>query len=180
MSPGTKWWNRKSACRHGSECFEGVPGLPARQLCPHRGQCARWGSYFRRSQIIVNPVEGLWFTAVNAIASAYGIDKVFTVSKAKSNYYLAHYDDGKLPDDDGGEICELLGLPCIRLNRRAFAEEFNEEYLYYCALHHNQDANLKDISKHVSKVSLLLTGTLEGDIWYPKASGQEGSFWMRT
>ena len=29
---------------------------------------------------------------------------------------------------------------------------------------HNQDANLKDIAKHVSKVSLLLTGTY-GSIW---------------
>ena len=31
-------------------------------------------------------------TAVNAIASRYGIDKVFTVSQAKSNFYLAHHD----------------------------------------------------------------------------------------
>jgi hypothetical protein len=134
---------------------------------------ARDGARTQSLEILSTQSKGYDSTAVNAIASAYGIDKVFTVSKAKSNFYLAHNDEGKLPDDDGGEICESLGLPCIRLNRRAFAEEFNEEYLYYCALHHNQDANLKEISKHVSTVSLLLTGTL-GEIWYPKASGMKG------
>jgi hypothetical protein len=112
--------------------------------------------------------KGYDSTAVNAIASAYGIDKVFTVSKAKSIFHLAHNDDGQLPDDDGGEICESLGLNCIRINRRGFAEEFDQEYLYYCGLHQNQDANLKDISRHVSKAGILLTGTL-GEIWYTKA-----------
>jgi hypothetical protein len=128
---------------------------------------ARDGARTQALEILSTQSKGYDSTAVNAIASAYGIDKVFTVSKAKSNFYLAHNDDGKLPDDDGGEICELLGLNYIRINRRAFAEEFDEEYLYYCALHHNQDANLKEINKHVSKVSLLLNGTL-GDMWYTK------------
>jgi hypothetical protein len=106
-------------------------------------------------------------TAVNAIASRYGLDKVFTVSHAKNNFYLAHHEAGKLPDDDGSEICQSLGVNCIRLNRRAFAEEFEDEPLFYCALHHNQDANLKGISKHLSKVTLLLTGTY-GSIWDTK------------
>ncbi|UVT19554.1 MAG: hypothetical protein H8K03_17450 [Nitrospira sp.] len=111
--------------------------------------------------------KGYDTTAVNAIARTYGIDKVFTVTKAKQVGVLAHQDEGELPDDDGGEICESLGLSCIRLNRRAFTEEFDQEYLYYCGLHHNQDANLKDISKHISKVGVLLTGT-HGTIWYTK------------
>jgi hypothetical protein len=106
-------------------------------------------------------------TAVNSIASHYGVDKVFTVSQAKSNFHLAHHDAGKCPDDDGGEICRSLGLKFIRLNRRAFADEFDDEHLFYCALHHNQDANLKDIAKHLSKVTLLLTGTY-GSIWDTK------------
>jgi len=107
--------------------------------------------------------KGYDSTAVNAIASPYGIDKVFTVSKGKSMFYLAHNDDGKLSDDDGGEICEVLGFNYIRLNRRAFVEEFDHEYLYYCARHHNQDANLKEMSKHVSKPGILLTG-VHGEI----------------
>ena len=99
--------------------------------------------------------------AVNAIARRYGIDKVFTVSQAKINFYLAHHDVGKLPSDDGGEICRSLSLKFIRLNRRAFAEEFEDESLFYCALHHNQDANLKDIAKHISKVTL----PADGNVW---------------
>jgi hypothetical protein len=111
--------------------------------------------------------KGYDSTAVNAMAREFGIDKVFTVSKAKSIHHLAHNDTGILPDDDGGEICQLLGLNCTRINRHAFADEFDDEYLYYCALHQNQDANLKEISLHVSKVGILLTGTL-GEIWYTK------------
>jgi hypothetical protein len=119
-------------------------------------------------EILSTQSKGYDSTAVNAIAGSYGIDKVFTVSKAKSIFHLAHNDDGKLPDDDGGEICELLGLNYIRINRRAFANQFDQEYLYYCVLHHNQDANLDEIGKHVLKAGLLLTGTL-GEIWYTKA-----------
>jgi hypothetical protein len=97
---------------------------------------------------------------------------VFTVSTAKSKRSFAHQEEENLPDDDGGEICATLGLPCIRLNRRAFTEGFDQEYLYYCALHDNQDANLMDIRKHLSTVSLLLTGVL-GELWRPKADKVE-------
>jgi len=109
--------------------------------------------------------KGYDTTAVNAIACRYGLDKVFTISKGKSVFHLAHNDDRQLPDDDGGEICELLGLNHIRLDRRAFAMEFKDEYLYYCARHHNQDANLNELTKHVSKPGILLTG-MHGEILY--------------
>jgi hypothetical protein len=125
---------------------------------------ARDGARAQPLEICSTQSTGYDTTTVNALASCYGIDKVFTVSKAKSNFYLAHNDEGKLPTDDGGDICTSLGLKCIRLDRRAFTEEFEQEYLFYCVLHHNQDANLKDIAKHISKVSLLLTGTY-GSIW---------------
>ncbi len=127
-----------------------------------------------RSSARAQPVEifstqstGYDTTAVNSIAQPYGIDKVFTVSKAKSNFHLAHNDDGHLPDDDGGSICEALGLTYIRLDRKAFLKEFDQEALYYSALHHNQDANLKDVAKYIKNVSLLLTGTY-GSIWDTK------------
>jgi hypothetical protein len=102
-------------------------------------------------------------TSINAMASFYGLDKVFTVTKAKSKYHLAHNDEGKSPDDDGSEICKELGLSCLPLNRRAFTESFDDEYLYYCARHHNQDVNLKEISKHLKNVGVLLTG-VHGEI----------------
>jgi hypothetical protein len=81
---------------------------------------ARDGARTQSLEILSTQSKGYDSTAVNAIARCHGIDKVFTITKAKSVRYLAHQDEGELPDDDGGEICELLGLPCIRLNRRAF------------------------------------------------------------
>ena len=129
---------------------------------------ARDGARTWPLSIVSTQSKGYDSTAVNTLARASGIDKVFTVSTAKSKQSLAHQEEEHLPDDDGGEICATLGLPCIRLNRRAFAEGFDQEYLYYCALHHNQDANLMDIRMHLSTVSLLLTGVL-GELWYPKA-----------
>jgi hypothetical protein len=136
---------------------------------------AREGARTQSLDIWSTQSKGYDSTAVNAIAREFGIDKVFTVSKAKSIHHLAHNDTGRLPDDDGGEICELLGLNCTRINRHAFAEEFDDEYLYYCALHQNQDANLKEISAHVSKAGILLTGTL-GEIWYTKHCLGERAF----
>jgi hypothetical protein len=129
---------------------------------------ARDGARTWPLQIVSTQSKGYDTTAVNTLARASGIDKVFTVPTAKSTRFLAHQEEEILPDDDGGEICAALGLPCIRLNRRAFAEDFDLEYLYYCALHHNQDANLMDIRKHLSTVSLLLTGLL-GALWRRKA-----------
>lgn len=125
---------------------------------------ARDSARARPLQILSTQSSGFDSTAVNAIAAPYGVDKVFTISKGKSSRYLAHDDDGKAPDDDGSQICESLGLDCIRIDRRAFVQGFDHEYLYYCALHHNQDANLLEIANHVANPSLLLTGT-GGAVW---------------
>jgi hypothetical protein len=124
---------------------------------------ARDGARSQPLEICSTQSKGYDSTAINAIASKHGIDKVFTVSKAKSIYHVAPYDNVELPDDHGGEICEVLALNCIQLNRRGFVEEFDQEHLYYSALHHNQDGNLKDIGKYIGNASLLLTG-INGDV----------------
>jgi hypothetical protein len=112
--------------------------------------------------------KGYDTTAVNAICRPDGIDNVSTISQAKSRSHLGHNDAGVThDDDDGGEICALLGLPCIRLDRRAFVQEWDDESLYYCTLHHCQDANLKDLKKHMQAPSLLLTG-INGDVVWPR------------
>jgi hypothetical protein len=129
---------------------------------------ARDDARIQRLEIWSTQSKGYDSTAVNVIASRFGIDKVFTIPEAKSVFYLAHNDFGKLPDDDGGEICKVLRLHCERINRRSFAAEFEDEYLYYCGLHHNQDSNLNEVGKHISRVGVLLTGTL-GEIWYTKS-----------
>lgn len=111
-------------------------------------------------------------TAVNALAGPYGIDKVFTVTKAKSVGRLAHQEEGALLDDDGSAICKSLRLPCTPIDRRAFTNAFEAEPLFYSALFHNQDVNMLEIGKYVSKTSVLLTGH-GGAIWYPKVSRSE-------
>ncbi|QPD05834.1 MAG: hypothetical protein Nkreftii_003608 [Candidatus Nitrospira kreftii] len=123
-------------------------------------------------QIVSTQSRGYDSTAVNSLARASGIDKVFTVPTAKSKRFLAHHEEENLSSDDGGEICATLDLPCFPLNRRAFAENFDQEYLYYSALHHNQDANLMDIGNQLSTVSVLLTGVI-GELWRPKADKVE-------
>ncbi|UVT15553.1 MAG: hypothetical protein H8K04_17390 [Nitrospira sp.] len=123
-------------------------------------------------QIVSTQSKGYDSTAVNTLARSSGIDKVFTVPNAKSKRSLAHHEENNLADDDGGEICAALDLPCFRINRRAFVENFDQEYLYYCALHHNQDANLMDIGNQLSTVSVLLTGVI-GELWRPKADKVE-------
>jgi hypothetical protein len=124
---------------------------------------ARDRSRTRQLEIWSTQSRGYDSTAINGMASAYGVDKVFTVTRAKSKFHLAHNDEGKLPDDDGTEIGKALGLKCIPINRREFTETFDEEYLYYCARHHNQDINLEGIKRHITKVGVLLTG-VHGEI----------------
>lgn len=123
-------------------------------------------------EILSTQSTGYDTTAVNALAGTFGLDKVFTVTKAKSIGRLAHQDEGESPDDDGNDICQSLGLPCIPIDRRAFSENFEDEHLFYSALYHNQDVNMLEIGRHISRPAVLLTGH-GGAIWYPKASRAE-------
>ena len=112
-------------------------------------------------------------TAVNSIASAYGIDKVFTCVQAKGNYPFANRDRRSQRNDDGTNIARQLGLDCIPIDRRRFERDFRLEYLYYAAQNTSQDANLLDINDHVTRPTILLTGVL-GEIWYPRESSYRG------
>ncbi len=116
--------------------------------------------------------KGYDTTAVNAIAAKFGIDKVFTIQKGKNVSYFATDDENVQVDDDGSEICKVLGLTGIPIERRAFANNFSKEYFYHAALHRNQDSNLMEIEKHISGVSILLTGNL-GEIWGTSSSYRE-------
>jgi hypothetical protein len=118
-----------------------------------------------RLEICSTQSKGYDTTAVNSIAQKFGIDKVFTVMKGKHPAHFATNDQQVQADDDGTEICHALGLSCIPLDRRAFAKGFEKEYLFYAALHQNQDANLMEMEKHMTGVSILLTGHL-GEIWH--------------
>ncbi|TKB67902.1 MAG: hypothetical protein E8D52_11600 [Nitrospira sp.] len=119
--------------------------------------------------ILSTQSKGYDSTAVNALAAPYGIDRVFTVTQAKSTAHLAHQQTGPLQDDDGSAICDVLGLRYTQLARDVYTRNFDDESLFYTALHLSQDANLLGVKPHVSTVSLLLTGTL-GEIWYPRST----------
>ena len=161
--------------------FESEKRMPPRFTSFEEYKTYRWNSYaliaanardLARSQpleIWSTQSTGYDCTAINVMAGAFGLNKVFTVSQGKSNAHLAHFDSANQPDDDGGRICEWLGLDYVRINRRAFAQGFEEEYLYYCGRHINQDANLLEIGRRVSKPGLLLTG-VHGEILYSNNS----------
>lgn len=174
------YWNLDVSSKTISESDKGEP--------PHFTSFKEYRDYLRDNYALIaanardsartTPLEiwstqsrGYDTTAVNALCSPYGIDKVVTISQAKAPTHLAHQDAGvQHEDDDGGEICALFGLPCIRLDRRAFAHEYDDEPLYYCVLHECQDTNLKDLKKHLRTATLLLTGT-HGDVVWPDAQG---------
>jgi hypothetical protein len=107
--------------------------------------------------------KGYDTTACNAIAVRSGLENVFTIQHAKSERHLAHHQV-ELPDDDGTALCEQLGLRAVALDRRAVQHSTGEdEALLYCGLHHNQDANLLDMQRHLQAPSVLLTG-INGDV----------------
>jgi hypothetical protein len=118
-----------------------------------------------RIKIFSTQSKGYDSTALNTIAAKFGIDNVFTITKGKSPKHFATRDQNTQVDDDGTAICNALGLNFVPIDRRSFAREFEQEYLYYAALHYNQDANFNEIMKYVSDVSVILTGTL-GEMWY--------------
>lgn len=116
-------------------------------------------------------------TAVNAIASRYGIDAAFTVPQSKGRGRLADADAGSQDDDDGTEIAERLGVPCVRIDRRLFEQGFQHEEYFYACLYAPQDANLIGVFEDMRGPTVLLTGVL-GEIWYPRASyaGRSGNY----
>lgn len=118
----------------------------------------------RPLKILSTQSRGYDTTAVNAIAARYGIDRAFTVTKAKGGPF-ANMDAAKQQDDDGSAICGVLGVPCTPIDRRRFERSFDREVLYHACQHANQDANLLDVNDQVDGVAILLTGVL-GEIWY--------------
>ena len=111
-------------------------------------------------------------TAVNSIAFLFGIDNVFSIKEAKEPGTFVTYESGQNKIDDGTEICKILKTPCTLIKRKAYVDDFSDEYLYYAGMHICEDANLKGINSQVKNVTLLLTGNL-GEIWYTRKSYYE-------
>jgi hypothetical protein len=119
--------------------------------------------------ILSTQSRGYDSTAVNALASRYGIDRVFTSPNSKSVDAFGEERNAGFQNDDGSDICRTLGLACVPIDRRYYEKSgFPDEYLYYASQPGNQDANLLEINSHISRVSVLLTGVL-GELWYDAA-----------
>jgi hypothetical protein len=121
-------------------------------------------------RILTTQSRGYDSTAVNSIAAPFGIDHAYTVSESKGENAWATADKSSQKSDDGSEICQILGIPYTRINRRSFENGFPDEHLFHAAVHNNEDANILDIIKSVDAPSLLLTGVL-GEIWYTDPMG---------
>ncbi len=91
-------------------------------------------------------------TALNGLATEFGVDTAFTVPEGEPVGAFAEGASGQQQNDDGAEICALLGIPCVSIDRRSYQREFDDEYLYYAALERNQDVNLREIAQHLSGV----------------------------
>jgi hypothetical protein len=119
--------------------------------------------------ILSTQSRGYDTTALNALAAEFGVDEAFTVAQGKAAGAFVDGERGEPPNDDGSEICAVLGIPCMSIDRRSFERAFDDEYLYYATLDQNADVNLREITHRVSGAAVLLTGTL-GEIWYPRSS----------
>jgi len=151
----------------GSPCFETYGEYVEYLEDQYRRIVANLRSPLRREAVDVVSTQSRGYdsTAVNAIASRHGIDRVFTSGTSKSVEAFGERRNSGFLNDDGADICRTLGLRSVSIDRRYYAKSgFPDEHLYYACQPGNQDANLLEVNAHIRKVSVLLTGVL-GEIW---------------
>ncbi len=135
------------------------------QACVRLAKNARDPLRVRPMEIFSTQSRGYDSTAANAVAKNMGIDLVFTVSKSKGKGYFADEDQHHELNDDGSEICQVLGLPCVPIERRALEKNSAMEYLFYACMQETGDFNLLQIGEYVTRPTVLMTGCL-GELWY--------------
>lgn len=107
-------------------------------------------------------------TAANAIAARFGVDGCFTITRGKGIGRFADSDAEYQSDDDGSEICAVLGITPVAIERRALEEDSSREYLYYATMHQTGDFNFDQFRVHLDRPTVLITGCL-GEIWSDQA-----------
>ena len=135
------------------------------QACARLAENARDPIRMQPMAIFSTQSRGYDSTAANAVAKDIGIDLVFTVTKSKGKGYFADEDQHHELNDDGSEICQVLGLPCVPIERRALENNSEMEYLFYACLQETGDFNLLQIGDYVTQPTVLMTGCL-GELWY--------------
>lgn len=129
---------------------------------------ARDGARRRPMAVCSTQSKGYDTTAANAVARQFGIDRVFTVTRAKATGYYADEAGGADQDDDGTEICAYFGLECIPIDRRSIERDVAGEYLFYASMHENGDLNFHEVGRYIDKPTALITGCL-GEIWHSRS-----------
>ena len=118
-----------------------------------------------RLDIISTQSRGYDTTAVNTVASKYKLDKVFTIAQPKEAGAFIDMGPRSHDSDDGSEICAVLGLEPIPLDRYAYSTSFEEEYLFYSAANRAEAVNFLGIKQHLNRVSVMLTGVRGDVVW---------------
>jgi hypothetical protein len=138
------------------------------QACARLAENARAPGRVRPMAIFSTQSRGYDSTAANAVSKSMGIDLVFTVTKSKGKGYFADEDHEHELNDDGSEICSILGLTCVPIERRALEVNSVMEYLFYACMQETGDFNLLQIAEYITKPTVLITGCL-GELWYGKS-----------
>lgn len=116
-------------------------------------------------ELVSTQSRGYDTTAVNALVSEFGIDKVFTCSSSRDKQAFVNAERKGQLSDDGTLIGNALGFQCTPIDRLSFRSFFPDEELFYAGHYNAQDVNLREISHHLDGVSVLLTG-VRGEVWY--------------
>ena len=125
----------------------------------------------RSMQVFSTQSSGFDSTAVNAIAAASGIDRVFSNAQGKDD--LSYGQERADVADDGASICEALGLRVTAIDRHAFEVRPDAEHLYLSALSENSEYNLHGMIAYVTAPTLVLTGQY-GEVWRPATIDKPG------
>src|SRR4051794_11557262 len=115
--------------------------------------------------IITTQSRGYDTTAVNSIAAEYGIDRAFTIAEAKEGGAFVGTAPRSADIDDGSDICRILGIETIRLDRHAYTVSFTEEYLFYSVSCQADAASLLGIKQWLRRPTVMLTGMLGDIVW---------------
>ena len=115
--------------------------------------------------IISTQSRGYDTTAVNSIAAKHGVDRAFTVAEAKEGGAFVGTAPRSADIDDGSDICRILGIETIRLDRHAYTTSFAEEYLFYSVSCQADAASLLGIKRWLRRPTVMLTGMLGDIVW---------------
>ncbi len=110
---------------------------------------------------------------MNAILAPLGLDRVFTNRHGKAPGYFADRDRDRQIEDDGGPICEALGIAPTYIDRRGFESGLSDEDVYLSATEENGEFNLDPMLRQITRPTVLFSGQY-GEVWRPREMDKAG------